>query len=162
MYINRRLQSRKKFVTTLMLNYHSCNDVLIHTYMYIVFNYYMFSTCFIFRFSRLAELIGQLEERERNSEMTVLTLDKELTLKQEAIEKHKHKAMESVQSAQEWGTKVTDLQTRLDNAESALKSKVEECEKESRAAKRSTPLSPSPPPLTFLPTFTGVKKKLVE
>ena len=79
--------------------------------MYIVVHVHA-TLCFVPRCSRLAELIGQLEERERNSEMTVLTLDKELTLKQEAVEKHKHKAMESVESAQAWGTKVTDLQTQ--------------------------------------------------
>ena len=85
---------------------------------------------------RLAELIGQLEERERNSEVTVQTMDKELTLKQQAVEMHKTKALESVQSVQEWQIKVNDLQGRVENVESALKGKVEECEKESMAAKR--------------------------
>ena len=81
-------------------------------------------------------MIAQLEERERNSEVTIQTMDKELTLKQQVIEMHKNKALESVQSVQEWQLKVNDLQGRMDNAESALKGKVEECEKESMAAKR--------------------------
>ena len=85
---------------------------------------------------RLSELISQLEERERNSEVTVMTMDKELTLKQEAIEKHKVKALEGVHSTQEWQLKVMDLESRITNAESALKNKVEECEKENMAAKR--------------------------
>ena len=86
---------------------------------------------------RLAELIGQLEERERNSEVTVQTMDKELTLKQQAVEMHKSKALESVQSMQEWQMKVNDLEGRVENAESALKTKIEECEKETLSAKRS-------------------------
>ena len=81
-------------------------------------------------------MINHLEERERNSEVTIQTMDKELTLKQQAIEMHKNKALESVQSVQEWQLKVNDLQGRVENAESALKGKVEECEKESMAAKR--------------------------
>ena len=81
-------------------------------------------------------MINHLEERERNSEVTIQTMDKELTLKQQAIEMHKNKALESVQSVQEWQLKVNDLQGRVENAESALRGKVEECEKESMAAKR--------------------------
>ena len=92
--------------------------------------------CYVFDAARLAELIGQLEERERNSEAAVQTMDKELTLKQQAIEMHKHKALESVQSIQEWQLKVNDLENRIANAESALQSKVEECEKENMAVKR--------------------------
>ena len=84
----------------------------------------------------MAEMIGQLEERERNSEVTIQTMDKELTLKQQAVEMHKTKALESVQGIQEWQLKVNDLQGRVENAESALKGKVEECEKEGMAAKR--------------------------
>ena len=77
-----------------------------------------------------------MEERERNSEVTIQTMDKELTLKQQAIEMHKHKALESVHSIQEWQGKVNDLEGRAANAESALQRKVEECEKESISAKR--------------------------
>ena len=34
--------------------------------------------------------------------LTIQTMDKELTLKQQAVEMHKSKALESVQGIQEW------------------------------------------------------------
>ena len=103
-----------------------------------------------------------MEERERNSEVTVQTMDKELTLKQEAIEKHKNKALDCIQTIQEWKLKVDDLESRVNDAESALKSKVEECEKETISTKRCVLWEDDGPKERAVLCLTaGVRKRLV-
>ena len=42
-------------------------------------------------------MIVSLQDRDRNSEATVQSLEKELTLKTQAAEMHKRKALDSVQ-----------------------------------------------------------------
>ena len=84
-------------------------------------------------------MISQLDERERNSEATLQSVDKELTLKQQAIELHKRKALESVLSLQEAQLKIEEVERLTQNTEKTLQGKTEECEQENQSFKRSVP-----------------------
>ncbi len=44
---------------------------------------------------RLSELLGQQEERERSSEAVIQTMEKEISLRQQATDLHKRKVNKS-------------------------------------------------------------------
>ena len=85
---------------------------------------------------RYAELVAQLEERERSTEATIQGLDKELALQQQANESHRKRAEDGIQELSQLQLQVAEKQKLLDSAEQTLSSRTDECEKETQLYRR--------------------------
>jgi len=84
----------------------------------------------------LNDLVCQLEERERNMDATLQSTDKEASLKQQVLELHKKKALESVQGLQEAQLRLGEVERQVQSAQQALQNKTEECERDAQALRR--------------------------
>mgnify|MGYP002803978355 CR=1 FL=1 len=76
------------------------------------------------------QVIKKLEERERSLQSTLLSIDKELVLRQQAMDLHKRKATESAQIAQDFKIRIESFQQQLQEAEKSLRTKTRSLEEE--------------------------------
>ncbi|XP_028400648.1 E3 ubiquitin-protein ligase BRE1B-like [Dendronephthya gigantea] len=76
------------------------------------------------------QVIKKLEERERSLQSTLLSIDKELVLRQQAMDLHKRKATESAQTAQDFKIRIESFQQQLQEAEKSLRTKTRSLEEE--------------------------------
>lgn len=72
----------------------------------------------------------KLEERDRSLQATLVSIDKELGLRQQAMEMHKRKATESAQTAQDFKIRIESFQQQIQEAEKSLRSKTRSLEEE--------------------------------
>lgn len=86
---------------------------------------------------RLGELMAVLEERDRNCELSLQSMEKELALQQQTLELHKRKALESVQGQQELQMKLAEGERQLASAQEALVCKQDAWDKELQLHKRT-------------------------
>ena len=85
---------------------------------------------------RYGELVTQLEERERTTEATLQSVDKELALQQQASEAHRKKAQESLQTMAELQFQMNGKQKQVDTIQETLSNRTRECDKEAQQWKR--------------------------
>lgn len=85
---------------------------------------------------RYAELVSQLEERERLTEATLQGVDKELVLQQQTSESHRKRAEESVQELAQAQLLTADKQRLVESVQQTLAKRTEECEQENQLHKR--------------------------
>lgn len=85
---------------------------------------------------RAAELVSQLEERERTSEATIQGLDKELLLQQQVTESHHKKTDDSLQELTQIKLLLVEKQRLVDGVQQNLSNRTDECEKETQLHKR--------------------------
>ena len=93
-------------------------------------------SCDLVNCCRYVDLVSQLEERERTTEATLQTVDKELVLQQQTSEAHRKKAQESMQGLADVQLQVTDCQKQVEATQQLMASRTDEWEKESQLHKR--------------------------
>lgn len=86
--------------------------------------------------SRLHELVNQMEQKEKATETALQALERELTVKQQVLEAHRKKALDSCQTLQECQLRTQDLEKQLLSAQKSVQSLVEQNEKESFLVRR--------------------------
>ena len=113
---------------------HHLNNRYVHIYTCVYTHSHVHTV--ILSSSRLNETINQMDEREHSSDTTIASLEKELSLRQQVMEMHKKKALESVQSLQETRLKFSDVEGQVEEARKAMQSKADECERETQQLRR--------------------------
>ncbi|KAL5473016.1 hypothetical protein EMCRGX_G027456 [Ephydatia muelleri] len=86
--------------------------------------------------SRLNELVTQMEQKEKATETGLQALERDLTVKQQVLEAHRKKALDSCQALQECQLRTQDLEKQLLSAQKSVQSLVEQNEKESSLVRR--------------------------
>ncbi|XP_029648554.1 E3 ubiquitin-protein ligase Bre1 [Octopus sinensis] len=82
------------------------------------------------------QVVRKLEEKERILQNNLATVEKELSLRQQAMEMHKRKAVESAQAAADLKLRLDKYQSQLKEAQVAVAEKTAHLEKESFKFKR--------------------------
>ncbi|CAE1155250.1 BRE1 [Acanthosepion pharaonis] len=82
------------------------------------------------------QVVRKLEEKERLLQNNLATVEKELSLRQQAMEMHKRKAVESAQAAADLKLRLDKYQSQLKEAQVAVAEKTAALEKESFKFKR--------------------------
>ncbi|EDO32394.1 predicted protein [Nematostella vectensis] len=82
------------------------------------------------------QLVKKQEERERALQNAVTAMEKELNLRQQTMDLHKRKAVESAQNAQDLKIRLDALQQQLQEAQDGLNEKTRCVEEEAFRAKR--------------------------
>ncbi|XP_055840629.1 E3 ubiquitin-protein ligase Bre1 isoform X2 [Episyrphus balteatus] len=81
-------------------------------------------------------VLRKLEEKERNLQNTVATIEKELVLRQQAMEMHKRKAIESAQSAADLKLHLEKYHSQMKEAQQVVAEKTSSLEAEAYKTKR--------------------------
>ncbi|XP_055309959.1 E3 ubiquitin-protein ligase Bre1-like isoform X2 [Sitodiplosis mosellana] len=81
-------------------------------------------------------VLRKLEEKERILQNTVTTIEKELTLRQQAMEMHKRKAIESAQSAADLKLHLEKYHSQMKEAQQVVAEKTSSLEAEAYKTKR--------------------------
>uniref|UniRef100_A0A1A9X333 E3 ubiquitin protein ligase n=1 Tax=Glossina brevipalpis TaxID=37001 RepID=A0A1A9X333_9MUSC len=81
-------------------------------------------------------VLRKLEEKERNLQATVATIEKELVLRQQAMEMHKRKAIESAQSAADLKLHLEKYHAQMKEAQQVVAEKTSSLEAEAYKTKR--------------------------
>ncbi len=80
--------------------------------------------------------MSQLEERERTTEATLQSVDKELALQQQSSEVHRKKAQESLQAMAELQLQANSKQKQVESIQETLSNRTKEGEKDTLHLKR--------------------------
>lgn len=82
------------------------------------------------------QLVKKLEEREKALQNAVTSLEKELNLRQQAMELHKRKAVESAQAAQDIKIRFDSFQQQFQEAQESLSEQLRASEEEAFKSRR--------------------------
>ncbi|XP_078362089.1 E3 ubiquitin-protein ligase BRE1B-like isoform X2 [Oculina patagonica] len=82
------------------------------------------------------QLVKKLEEREKALQNAVTSLEKELNLRQQAMDLHKRKAIESAQSAQDLKIRFDSFQQQFQEAQESLSEQTRASEEEAFKSRR--------------------------
>lgn len=82
------------------------------------------------------QLVKKLEEREKALQNAVTSLEKELNLRQQAMELHKRKAVESAQAAQDVKIRFDSFQQQFQEAQESLSEQTRASEEEAFKSRR--------------------------
>lgn len=82
------------------------------------------------------QLVKKLEEREKALQNAVTSLEKELNLRQQAMELHKRKAIESAQAAQDVKIRFDSFQQQFQEAQESLSEQTRASEEEAFKSRR--------------------------